>query len=99
MQYIEQSNYTNHHDTYCLDKNDTKAFMMICHGDYDYDIVSGQVGQLKASYPFRKQLSSIEMTWKNDFTIISVMLISVPFLLITFLVYSCINELRNLHGE
>lgn len=29
----------------------------------------------------------------------AVMLISVPFLVITFLVYACISELRNLHGK
>lgn len=27
------------------------------------------------------------------------MLISVPFLLVTFFVYACVTELRNLHGK
>lgn len=58
--------------------------------------------KVKQAYPYSELLILVSISKNFDLTIafnLSVMLISVPFLLVTFVIYVSFKELQNLNGK
>lgn len=103
MQHLTTGNLTNLNHEYCFERNKNESFLKICFGEEEDDSAykpteSAPVEVIKAVYPICKmcQIVSLELFIHLFFL---VMLSSVPFLMVTFLIYGCIKELRNLHGK
>jgi 7 transmembrane receptor (Secretin family) len=100
VQFSDDEEFINDHNQYCFDRKDGESRMLICHEEEEEEDDSKVEIPSEESYPICNKFS-ISTFLRNSFNvfILTGMLISVPFLVATFFIYSFIRELRKLHGK